>query len=652
METIKSIHLRLAFLIGLSLLAVLSGAALAQNPVAPEHSFELARRLYVDDLAFPRDYRAGKYTAYGNPTLGGQKTVVELSGPGVLTRLWTTQMHDSDLVKLFIYVDGSAEPVLAGPSRELAAAAQGLSSPAAPWGGFLDGKSVSLYLPIPFSKSLRIDAQYEQDLLDGPYWQVDYKKCPVSAPIAWKQVNGSDGIRIVPAGETEAPTAVQKRTMKTVAREVRASAWPADILIDGPAVIRAIHINSNYLNQLLLRIAFDAPGGYGDPNRRMDHVDFQVDAPLKYLVSDFKTAPLELSGTTASLYFPMPVRRQALLQLQVIMEEQSFHEGVAATVTVEYEPDPAGLDRMYYFHAQANTAVGDGYEDVEVLSARGKGHFVGVNLFDTSHDHGGGDNIFFDAGTPTAGQLHGICGEDYFHHAYMRTGVSAPYVHCPTHSARTRQHIELPIPFEDSFTFDWGVFKGVMPKAVAFWYQKELTSKETKDLTYTVSGPFRLEQFGSLAPGKALPDSVYIRKTDKTFARKLWSQRAQNGFVELCHAYRQYANTIPPSPGDLEFDCCYFAETRIWAARAAETMFLVGCDDRIQVYLNGKLLGENPGRQEPDPYRQFTLSGKLNAGENRVRVVLANTTNFNWKWTGFSLCLQNDLGEGQMMYMY
>ncbi len=650
-----STHLRtivtaLLLISGLTVISV--PKVLAQNDSGKDRIMEYARRLYVDDLAFPREYRAGKYTAYGNPEMGGQKTVVNLNGPGILTRIWTTQMHDDDLMSLYVYVDGSQEPVLAGPARALAAAAQQLSTPAVPWGGFLDGKSVSLYLPVPFKKNLRIDADYRQDLLDGPYWQVDYKKCPVTGPLAWKQVNGPSGIEIVPAIESTEKPQSKPPVMKTIVREVKISHWPADILLSGPALIRAIHINSNYLDKLLLRIAFDAEGGYGDPSKRMDHVQFQVDAPLKYLISNFQTAAIELRGTTASIYFPMPVRKEALIQLQIIMEDNEFHIELPATLTIEYEESPQDLDRMYYFHAKAATAAGKGHQDFEALSVRGKGHFVGLHIFDTSHDHGGGDNIFFDAGTPTAGQLHGICGEDYFHHAYMRIGVSAPYVHCPTHGARCRHHIEMPVPFEDSFTFNWGVFSGVMPKAVAIWYQKKLSQPEWKELTWTVTGPFRLEQFDRLVPGRALPDSVYFRKTDKTFLRKSWSHIAQNRFVELCHAYRQYANTIPPSSGDLEYDDCFVAETKIWSARDADTDFLIGCDDRIRVYLNGSQLSEDMGRNEPDPFRQFKAAGKLKAGVNRIRVVVANTTNFNWKWTGFSFHPKNDLADEQMLYLY
>ena len=309
--------------------------AWAQYPMGKD-IMELARRLYLDDLAFPREYKAGKYTAYGNPEIGGQKTVVELEGPGSITRIWTTQMHENDLVKLYIYVDGSKEPVLSGPARALAAAAEKLSCPAVPWGGFLDGKSVSLYLPIPFKKNIRIDAEYNQDLLDGPYWQVDYKKGINPNPFAWKQQNGPEGIEIVQIEENRAEQKAERIVCKSLEQEVKVTTWPVDILLQGPAVIRAIHINSNYLNNFLLRMAVDVKGGYGIAADRVDHVEFQVDAPLKYLISNFHTAGIELHGTTASIYFPMPVKKEALIQLQYIMDEKEFRSEYPATIIIEY----------------------------------------------------------------------------------------------------------------------------------------------------------------------------------------------------------------------------------------------------------------------------------------------------------------------------
>ena len=55
-----------------------------------------------------------------------------------------------------------------------------------------------------------------------------------------------------------------------------------------------------------------------------------------------------------------------------------------------------------------------GYQQYSVLQIHGNGLFVGVNLFDSGHNHGGGDAALIDAATTHPRVLHGICGEDYF----------------------------------------------------------------------------------------------------------------------------------------------------------------------------------------------------------------------------------------------
>ena len=76
----------------------------------------------------------------------------------------------------------------------------------------------------------------------------------------------------------------------------------------------------------------------------------------------------------------------------------------------------------------------------------------------------------FDSGVSTAGQLHGICGEDYFHMAYMRVWNRTPYSGCPTHSARYRHHLECPFRLKSHLSSIGAVSLVSRPRAVAFWY--------------------------------------------------------------------------------------------------------------------------------------------------------------------------------------
>ena len=97
--------------------------------------------------------------------------------------------------------------------------------------------------------------------------------------------------------------------------------------------------------------------------------------------------------------------------------------------------------------------------------------------------------------------------------------------------------------------------------------------------------------------------------------------------------------------------CCTCAETRLWAARDAETVFLLGCDDPVRLYVNGDLVFSDDGRQQPNPFKTFEPTATLREGLNVVRVVVGNTMNHNWQWNGFSLVLRNDLSEEELLCM-
>lgn len=46
-----------------------------------------------------------------------------------------------------------------------------------------------------------------------------------------------------------------------------------------------------------------------------------------------------------------------------------------------------------------------------------------MNLFDSGHNHGGGDARLVDAGSVEPKVLHGICGEDYFGFACIASSI-------------------------------------------------------------------------------------------------------------------------------------------------------------------------------------------------------------------------------------
>jgi len=142
-------------------------------------TMEYAREAFVRNLYEPRKYRVGKVSGIGQAKTESQ-TIVDLEGRGVLKRIWTTHKN-GERVKVHVYLDGNTSPVLSGYCHELAEA---ISCERVPLGGYRDRLSVSFYIPLPFSQSLRIDAEPVDETGDGPYWQIDYAMdCDESWPL-------------------------------------------------------------------------------------------------------------------------------------------------------------------------------------------------------------------------------------------------------------------------------------------------------------------------------------------------------------------------------------------------------------------------------------------------------------------------------------
>lgn len=610
-------------------------------------TMEFARQTHVHSLYEPRTYRVGKVSGTGGAKKK-REAILDIKGHGLLKRLWTTHAN-ADRVRVHIFVDGNNQPVLSGFAHELARAAEHICCEQIPLGGFYDHRSANLYIPIPFARSLRIEAEPEGETGDGPYWQIDYAlDCDEKWPLP-RQVNEAGKPKLIYDALPPTPQAPSHATTQFIDEDIElCAASPHNIWLEGGGIIRQLVVSGKDIDSLLLRMAFD---GQRAPDDRLDG-PFQVDAPLRYLVGPFNNACVERLGSKAVIHFPMPYKIRAGIQLLAAMDYGSFTEKHHFNVWIEYDRNPPAPESLTYFHARFRCGITNGHDDFECCATRGKGHFVGVHIFDTGHDHGGGDNILFDAGADSAGQLHGICGEDYFHMAYMRAWNLTPYSGCPSHSARYRYHLEMPIPFRESLVFNWGSFASQPAKAVAFWYQdKPAANTAGRDLVYTLTGPFELAKIDDLLPGALFPPMTLAWLSSIECPAQSWQKKAQQGFIDLCHVHRRYIWSVPPSTGCIPSGICTCAETRLWASCRAESLIRLGCDDPIRLYLNGNLIFSDNGQDQPDPFRVFKVQATLREGLNTIRVVVGNTANFNWHWNGFSLIVENDLKKDELFCM-
>ena len=268
---------------------------------------ELARQRYLASLPLPRSYRPGKFTALGFPK-EGRATVCQVRGPGVLKRLWTTHAAGTNL-KLYLFIDDAPEPVLAGMAHDIARAAEGISCPGLPLGGFLDGKSVSLYLPYRFETCFRLEAEATGETGDGPYWQLDYALHTDEKCGRVEQIADGDRVELAYRESGNGPEAQTSQCPWLLLEDEFAVAGcsPHSVRLDGPAVVRRLTLSGEALDKLWLRLCFDT-----DPSED-GHLSgpFQVDAPLRYLVGPFYNAGVGRLGTQMEIHFPMPFRERA-----------------------------------------------------------------------------------------------------------------------------------------------------------------------------------------------------------------------------------------------------------------------------------------------------------------------------------------------------
>lgn len=226
---------------------------------------------------------------------------------------------------------------------------------------------------------------------------------------------------------------------------------------------------------------------------------------------NFVSAPLQMSpedGKSFNCWFAMPFAEHAKIELisELSIAPVFFYYYIDYERYARHEPDLA------YFHAQwrrenpvaGESEVGqsnrqfqiegtnlDGAGNYTILSAEGRGHYVGCvlnvhNLRETRewNWYGEGDDMIFIDGEAFPPTLHGTGTEDYFNTAWCPTQTHhAPYHGItlpggPNWSGQIslyRFHVEDPVMFERSVrvTIEHGHAnkRGDDMSSVAFWYQ-------------------------------------------------------------------------------------------------------------------------------------------------------------------------------------
>jgi hypothetical protein len=219
-------------------------------------------------------------------------------------------------------------------------------------------------------------------------------------------------------------------------------------------------------------------------------------------------------GRSRNSYWPMPFRRSCRIAVT--------NEGRRRVANLYYHVDWQKLAALPegtpYFHAryrQALPAAPDG-SPYEILSVRGRGHYVGTVLSVVQAEagwFGEGDDLFYVDGEEQP-SIEGTGSEDYFNDAWGLHVDDGPYTGVPvaegtglgSRMTAYRWHLTDPVPFTKSLRFvmehkGWtfnadGSVKSAfgertdLVSSVAFWYQEGVAADQPP-IPY---GPARLPQ--------------------------------------------------------------------------------------------------------------------------------------------------------------
>jgi hypothetical protein len=417
-------------------------------------------RLDQPDTTMHTSYdRTGGNNDYGtflrDSDTPGWKVLVDLKGPGYVSRVWFTGARDGFQHRFRFYFDGEEIPRLEGDIKVLFGGKQApFLAPLAEYNNYCWYS----FVPLPYAKRLRIECETGPEGAK-PYYQVSESALPRGTPVetfAWplpeRDLAALEKVRAVWAAK-QFPEAGELR-------ETTRADWKSGVSIEGPGVIRRLEFEPEWakipeeardavLRDWMVSIRYD-----GSTNE-------SVKVPMGDLCGmpwrRVRTQSLFFGMEGDSLFcaFPMPFAKSAEIRLEA---------GRVAAVPVKIRAwvekraeSPVG--QLGYFHAGWwRTTPGDAGRSHPILRAKGKGKYVGCLLsvctLDGSYWALEGDESIRKDGEKAPGWL-GTGLEDYFNGGwYYQNVMSGPthglFVKEPFRTVQYRVHAMDPSRFDES----------------------------------------------------------------------------------------------------------------------------------------------------------------------------------------------------------
>lgn len=455
------------------------------------------------------------WVTYDRTQPNGRITVFEAEGPGYVSRFWIASFYAK---KWFFFFDGEAEPRLVLDKDDLFGGKFPFTSPLAGQSG---GGRYCL-LPIPFSKSLRIEMQPTSiKPTHRNYFQVNYTRLdlrPEQVESFPKELSAAQSNRVISVNNTQLAERAAYADLisksladtqpQTISPQGEITLWEdADEGLLESFCIKINHpgaadvMTKELLRRLRIQLFWD---GASQPSVDVPLGDFFCN-PFYY--RSFSSMPLaQIDGTFVSR-FPMPYKKGA----RCVLVNTSSEPIVVSIGTQGNRESTGGLSRRFHAVWRAQKTSGAPFQ---MMKTTGSGHYVGCFLSAIGQDGSWtileGDEYLRPDPETQPPQL-GTGLEDYFNGAYYYTSLFDLPLHglIEKGAMRTDQyrlHMLDTVPFQNEFEAgiefgDQNRAKGYM-SSVIYWYADQAAAvpfSEVQSSLLARPGD-RFELHGLMAP--------------------------------------------------------------------------------------------------------------------------------------------------------
>ncbi len=598
-------------------------ARLAEHPGGRQYLFSSHDRTGGNDDGF-----SGFYSALRRDDRG-EYVLAEMEGPGCVRRIWLTWPGRN--IRIRFYIDGAEEPAIDAP---LEAMFSGQFEPfLPPWVGSSKrfGGICFSYIPIPFSKSIRITTD------NGVrFYQINVERLPDDTDVKSYErvISAEDSDRLDAAGKALGllPGSAEIDGPRTVEGHASLESHGGGIELvrggevtffesDSPGRIEEMRLSVEPTPEGLRSVIVSAYwDGEEEPSVRVPLADLFGSA---FCPPKTWSVPIIAGDGCGIIRFPMPFESARLT-----LESRGDLKSVKTLLLVS-RPRNLPATRFHALWREQESVNG---EPVNFLRTEGRGVYVGTIVSAVaarSEEFLEGDETFIIDGSMERA-LRGTGTEDYFNSGwyFAKGGIpqpfhGAPFVdreNAPRFSA-FRFHLVDRIPFSESIevNFEHGDRNresGSIYASVALWYQ-EGEGARTGPLPESISFlPKRVVNPGQMLPlmeGKGVGSGGLDRKLEWSDVIVDWLEPPVWGSTTVIHFIMAdqeslEAHFLVPADGEYDVSLVY--------ARGPSY-------DSFDLFLDGEILHESvPGlaeqlepNHETDPIRL-----RLDEGLHRLSI--------------------------------